>query len=338
MGGTTVIMTGRRVSLAICIIALVSLVPMSVQAQVDPNAPIGWEMGIDYESYDLQDGDPLLLQDGGTVVRFWIQNNYLTDINIALDYDWGNLPNASHNGEESVSVGGGKNETFSVYLSDVDLWSIEAGTGFDFEISGQLTSVAVVPTGFVPDTRSSEGQVVVPMLHRWEITAFDVGYTISAGTEFYVSVLFKNMGNTADSFTSTSIEDNCPVLTVDEEPLEDAEEVMHGMWGSALIEIKFDASSTHPTRNCKVEFSAKSTGVLNGGLGVKSSMGEVEIEVEARPVGAQVDQEQASVGDGEEPDDPETVTSENFLSLHFSLTPLAIFSAALVRRNWSQTL
>ena len=331
MDDTEVVMTRRSVGVVLCAIALLCLCPMPVQAQGDPDIPLGWDMGINYESAGIEDGDPLVLEEEGTTIRFWIKNNYLTNINVALEYDWSG-PQATHDGEESVSVGGGQNESFSVELSGVDLWAIAAGTTYDFEVNGQLTSIGMVPI-LTPDSQSAEGEVVVPQLHRWEVEITEIEHPISAGTEFNLHFDLKNAGNTPDSFTGSSVEDDCPVLTVDDEPLQSMEDVVAQPGTIHSVTLVFDASSTHPTRLCEIEISVKSTGVSNGGLGDSKNEGETEVDVKARPVGAQQDQDEANVGDDDGPQNQEQVTSDNFLPAPFLITPISVILAALFSRR-----
>ena len=75
--------------------------------------------------------------------------------------------------------------------------------------------------------------------------------------------------------------------------------------------------------------------VANGGLGDSSNKGETVVNVEARPVGAQVDQDEADVGDNDGPKNQDQVTRDNFLMFPGLLTPIAFASAAWVqsRRN-----
>ncbi|MEE3310612.1 MAG: hypothetical protein VX230_03895, partial [Candidatus Thermoplasmatota archaeon] len=128
-----------------------------------------------------------------------------------------------------------------------------------------------------------------------------------------------------------SIEDDCPVLTVDDGPLEAVEGVVTQQGIANSITLVFDASSTHPTRMCEIEITVRSTGAANGGLGDTSNKGETDIEVEARPVGAQQDQDDASTDDDDGPQNQQQVTSDNFLMFPTLVTPMAILWAALLR-------
>ena len=314
----------------LCVVALFGLPQGSVSAQEIP-APVGWEMGLVYSDGASED-DPFQLEEGETSIRFWIRNDNLAgDIDVALDYD--SSSGATLSGEETVTVGSASNDTFTLKLSNLDLWSVSAGTVYDFEINGQLTSWGLAPVVAPVSSQNIDGEVVVPELHRWQIEITEIEHKISAGTEFNLQVDFRNIGNTADKLQSVSIEDDCPVLSPDDEEFTDElTGTLTQPKESISSSIVFDASSTHPTRLCEIEVTVRSTGVANGGLGDSSNKGETVVNVEARPVGAQIDQDDADVGDDDGPQNQEQVTSDNFLVFPNLLAPIGIASAAWVRR------
>tara|TARA_Y100000589_G_scaffold249065_1_gene237087 strand:- start:10243 stop:11226 length:984 start_codon:yes stop_codon:yes gene_type:complete len=322
------------VGVILCTIALFGLPQGSVNAQEIPT-PVGWEMGLVYTDGASED-NPFTLEEGETTIRFWIRNDNLAgDIDVALDYD--SSSSATLTGEETVTVGSASNDTFTLKISNLDLWSIPSGTTYDFEIEGQLVSWGLAPIVAPVSNQNIDGEVTVPELYRWGVEITEIEHTISAGTEFNLQVDFRNIGNTADKLQSVTIEDDCPVLTSDDENWFD-----NGLEGPLIqpsetisSTIVFDASSTHPTRLCEIEITVRSTGVANGGLGDSSNKGETVVNVEARPVGAQVDQDEADVGDNDGPQNQDQVTRDNFLGFPSLLTPLAIASAAWFqsRRN-----
>ena len=307
---------------------LLALIPTPCEAQ-DVPVPAGWEMGLVYDD-GVSEDDPFTIEEDETTIRFWIRNdNLVGDIEIALEYE--SSSDATLVGEESVTVGSGSNDTFTLKMSDIDVWNIAAGTTFEFEIDGELTSWGVTPFPVPVSSQSIDGEIVVPMLYRWDVDIVEIEHPVNAGTEFNLHVDFKNMGNTPDSFTSATIEDDCPVLTVDDEPLQSMEGVTSQPGIVNTVSIVFDASSTHPTRKCEIEIEIRSTGVMNGGLGDSVNKDETDVQVDARPVGAQQDQQDANVGDDDGPQNQEEVTSNNFLAFPTLVTPMAILWAALMR-------
>ena len=316
----------------LCVIAMIGLPQGEVSAQEIPT-PVGWEMGLVYADGASED-NPFILEEGETTIRFWIRNDNLAgDIDVALDYD--SSSSATLSGEETVTVGSASNDTFSLKMSDLDLWSIPSGTTYDFEIEGQLVSWGLAPIVAPVSNQNIDGEVMVPELYRWEVDITEIEHTISAGTEFNLQVDLRNVGNTADKLQSVSIKDDCPVLSSDDDFGDGLTGTLTQPSESISTSIVFDASSTHPTRLCEIEVTARSSGVANGGLGDSSNKGETVVSVEARPVGAQVDQDEADVGDNDGPQNQDQVTRDNFLGLPSLFTPRAIASAAWVqsRRN-----
>ena len=316
----------------LCVVALFGLPQGDVSAQEIPT-PVGWEMGLVYADGASED-NPFILEEGETTIRFWIRNDNLAgDIDVALDYD--SSSSATLSGEETVTVGSASNDTFSLKMSDLDLWSIPSGTTYDFEIEGQLVSWGLAPIVAPVSNQNIDGEVMVPELYRWEVDITEIEHTISAGTEFNLQVDLRNVGNTADKLQSVSIKDDCPVLSSDDDFGDGLTGTLTQPSEFISTSIVFDASSTHPTRLCEIEVTARSSGVANGGLGDSSNKGETVVSVEARPVGAQVDQDEADVGDNDGPQNQDQVTRDNFLGFPSLFTPLAIASAAWLqsRRN-----
>ena len=320
------VMERRRTGATLCVITLLAFMPLPVAAQ---DAPIGWEMGLVYEGGASED-DPFTLSEDETTIRFWVRNdNVASDIEISLEYD--TSADGSINGEESVTVGSGTNDTFTIQLTGIDVWNIAAGTTYDFDIDGELTSLSGAPVVVPISSQSADGDLIVPQLHRWDVDIDDIGHPVNAGTEFNLHLDLTNAGNTADSISTFSLEDDCPVLTVDDGPLDEVKGELTQPGIVNTVTLVFDASSTHPTRMCEIEITVRSAGVANGGIGDSMNKAEIDVEVEARPVGSQQDNDDASVDDDDGPQNQDQVTSDNFLMFPTLVTPTAILLAALMR-------
>ena len=183
----------------------------------------------------------------------------------------------------------------------ISIFEYTSGTIYDFEIEGQLVSWGLAPIVAPVSNQNIDGEAIVPELYRWGVEITEIEHTVSAGTEFNLQVDFRNIGNTADKLQSVTIEDDCPVLSSDDDFGDGLTGTLTQPSESISTSIVFDASSTHPTRLCEIEVTARSSGVANGGLGDSSNKGETVVSVEARPVGAQVDQDEADVGDNDGP-------------------------------------
>ena len=107
-------MRGNRLVLVLCVIVLFAFTPTPTTAQ---NPPTGWEMGFVYENGASED-DPFPLDETETNIRFWIRNdNLIGDIEISLEYSIQNMvadQQLTLSGEESVTVGSGSNDTFTL--------------------------------------------------------------------------------------------------------------------------------------------------------------------------------------------------------------------------------
>jgi hypothetical protein len=334
---------------------LFAFTPTPTTAQ---NAPVGWEMGFVYENGASED-NPFPLDETETDIRFWIRNdNLIGDIEISLEYSMDMIPDQQMtlSGEESVTVGSGSNDTFTLKIAGIDVWDIASGVIFELEIDGEMTSFQGVPLAVPMSSQSIDSEVIVPQLFAWEVDIQPVNHKVNAGSEFDLHFDLINKGNTPDSISSFTVEDNCPVLTSDEDVdvkmADTPQDSILGLviypdqvwqkdgagivrsYGLAIsVTVVFDASSTHPTRICEIEITVHSAGVNNGGMGDASNKGELDIEVEARPVGGGQEDNGNSGTDDDGPQNQEEVTSENFLPTPAILTPLAILMAALMRAH-----
>jgi len=307
-------------------------------------------MGFVYENGASED-DPFPLDETDSDIRFWIRNdNLIGDIEIALEYEVPDMipdQQLTLSGEESVTVGSGSNDTFTLTIAGIDVWDIASGTIFELEIDGEMTSFQGIPLAVPMSSQGIDGELIVPELFRWEVDIGEVEHRINAGSEFDLHLDLVNKGNTPDSIHSFSVEDNCPVLTSNDEPLnsilgqvaypsqvwkkEGSSGIVLSYGLATSVTLVFDASSTHPTRMCEIEITVQSTGVNNGGEGDASNKGEIDVEIEAQPVGSQQDNDDANVGGDDGPQNQEQVTSDNFLPAPAVVTPLAILLAALMR-------
>ena len=352
---TDTLMQSTRLGLALCSILLLALLPAPASGQ--PGAPIGWEMGFVYENGASED-DPFPLDETETNIRFWIRNdNLIGDIEISLEYSIQDMiadQQLALDGEESVTVGSGSNDTFTLKITGIDVWDIASGVIFELEIDGEMTSFQGVPLAVPMSSQSIASEVIVPQLFAWEVDIQPVNHKVNAGSEFDLHFDLINKGNTPDSISSFSVEDNCPVLTSDEDVEvrneNNQKDSILGLviypdqvwqkggagisrsYGLAIsVTVVFDASSTHPTRMCEIEITVHSAGVDNGGMGEDSYQGEIDVEIEARPVGAQDDNDETNEDGDDGPQNQEQVTSDNFLPTPVFLTPVAILLAALMR-------
>ncbi|MDP6906834.1 MAG: hypothetical protein QF440_05400 [Candidatus Thalassarchaeaceae archaeon] len=342
----------RRICVSLCLMALFVIIPAPSGAQQDMPEFIGWEMG-----FVIPDGEeqiPYSLGEEDTIVEFWIKNNNIVgDIEIGLEYADDNWVG----GPDSVTIPSGQNKTYSMVAFGMgdQLWTTIAtsvnGVTIPFEISGQLTawSVITIPDSLPISTDSIEGELYVPDIHRWGVVIEDLGYPISAGTEGYLEVSLINNGNAIDSIQNYEIDDNCPLLTINSDGENSLDEILHkqanpGAWlnsdlgGGVSAVISYDASSAHPTRLCEIEITVYSQGVADGSIGDSLNKDSLELNVEESAIGSQSDNDDASTGNDDGPENQAEVENDNFLFFPILSTPLGMVLAAItmrVKRNIS---
>lgn len=320
----------RRVGLA-CFLA-VTLLTLPVAAQDDqPDPPelVGWEMGFVYDE-DIGEVPFSLDENGAANVEYWVRNdNIAGDITVNIECELSN--NDPVECDESVTVGSGQNKTFDAPVRDVRVLNYSAGTIHQLEIRGELASIGSSPA-VPPSIQNIEAEIEIPAVYAWSASIAGPQHIVSAGTSFDVAISLQNIGNTNDSLSALEFEDDCPLLTHDEDAAEDAVGPNHGSGAEVSLSISFEASASHPTRACSIELTVRSQGVADGGLGaIKAEAEALDIEIEAKPIGAPDDD--GSLDDDEGPQNREEVVSRSALPLHAALAPLAIVLAASRRRN-----
>ena len=171
----------RMMGIVLSAIMLLALSPTTpVEAQEVPT-PVGWEMGLVYSDGASED-DPFQLEEGETSIQFWVRNDNLAgDIHVGFDYD--SSSDARLEGPTHTTVGSGSNDTFTLKFIKpssglFDLWSIPAGTVYDFEIYSELSSVGPGPVGHAPaeirPRQTIDGEVIVPKLYRWDVEIIEI--------------------------------------------------------------------------------------------------------------------------------------------------------------------
>ncbi|MEE3083130.1 MAG: hypothetical protein VX320_03445 [Candidatus Thermoplasmatota archaeon] len=319
--------TLRGIVVALCAFGLFVSIPAPTEAQEVPEF-IGWEMGFVIPEGESQ--QPFSLD--GTPIQFWIHNkNIIGDIEIALEYDG----NQDISGPESATVSSGQNDTFTVSWdgADSELWTVPAGSTFSFTITGELTAWAVIEVPLPISSDNIEGELIVPELHRWLVEFSDIEYTVNAGTENKIEVNLWNQGNTQDSISSYDLSDDCPLLTLEDDEMSAFVDEILQMGAKKSVNLNYDVSSTHPTRLCNIELNVRSTGVAEGGLGDTTNEGELNLDVEARPIGSPEDNDDGSTNTDDGPQNQKEVESDNFLFAPVLVTPVAMVLAALICRH-----
>ena len=312
---------------ALSLLAIAPAGPASAQ----PDAPVGWEMGISYIDDD-EDKPFTLDEDGDVRVEFWVRNdNLVGEVTVAISYD--NGLGGSVDGPEEVSVSSGSNETFDADIEDVMVWQKSGDSVGVFEIRGELVSWGSAPA-ILPSIQNVEANLKVPRLYRLSVELEDIDHPVNAGTSISYTMWVENLGNSDDSVADVTLTDNCPLLSYDDTygTLAERWQDVGGITSRTSTNVDFDISSSHPGRICTIDITVVSSGADSGGLGDRIASDETELDIEAGHIGSAQDNNDAGIGGDDGPDDPDEVVSSNFMPLTSLLAPASILGAAIARR------
>ena len=220
-----------------------------------------WELGIDYPQ-DNEDVPFAVGTDGGVSIQFFINNEELADIGVEFDYE---IPfGGEADGPESETIGAGDNKSFTLTISDIDVWSYAADSKEEFTISATLVSRAGLPISLPGEVQEAGGNLKIPTIYSLEVDISDPVGAMNAGSDIILTVTVTNRGNVQDKVGEVEVSDNCPLLTTDN-GLDSLMISNIGAGQTAEANLIATASESHPRRNCKIEVSVSSNGAMNSG-------------------------------------------------------------------------
>ncbi|MBI88067.1 MAG: hypothetical protein CMB67_03450 [Euryarchaeota archaeon] len=239
-----------------------------------------WEMGINYPGEDSTNAF-LLSEDGSVEVGFFVENSGLTEITVEFSYE---VPfSGNHEGTESETIPSGSNETFELVISEVDVFSFEAGKTEKVTISATVTARQGVPDP-LGSSQSREGDLEIPVIYDLSVDISDPFGPMNSGTDTILTVVVENNGNSEDGIGEIEVDDDCPLLTTDN-GLDSLLVGNIGLGKSKDAELRISASESHPRRNCDVTVTVHSKMAMNQGKSVYST-DEARISVEPPPSGS----------------------------------------------------
>ncbi len=242
--------------LILCIALLVVCSSTKVNAQFG-----SWELGIEYPQ-DNEDVPFDVRQDGTVSVVFFVSNEELVDIVVNFEYD---IPfEGEGDGPESETIGAGKNESFTLAISGIDVWSFAADSKEEFSITANLVSRAGLPVGLPGENREATGDLRIPTIYSLEVDISDPVGPMNAGSDAILRVSVANRGNVQDKVGDFEVTDNCPLLTTDN-GLDSLMTQNIPAGQTVEADLVATASESHPKRNCKIEVSISSNGAMNSG-------------------------------------------------------------------------
>ena len=226
------------------------------------NAQFGsWELGIEYPQ-ENEDVPFDVKKDGTASVVFFVNNEEIVDIVVEFEYE---VPfEGDADGPDSETIGAGENNSFTLQISGIDVWSFAADSKEEFSIRANLVSRAGLPVSLPGENRESTGELRIPTIYSLEVDVSDPVGPMNAGSDAILRVSVTNAGNVQDKVGDFEVTDNCPLLTTDNGL--DALMTKNIAAGQTVeADLVATASESHPKRNCKIEVSISSNGAMNSG-------------------------------------------------------------------------
>ena len=302
----------------VLIMATTLLMPFAstAVAQPEPTLP-DWKLGIFYED---DESTPFMVENNGEVtLDFWIDNQNPYSIMLELEYEvpWG----AKNNGEGNVSLDSGETVTYSLTISDIDVFSIAAKSEEPFTITATLQERGGVPAMGLEQPKEVSGDLEIPEIFDLKIEIDDPLGPINSGTEYILKVTVSNEGNSQDKASEIEVTDDCPLLTTDDALQAITSRTLES-GAKTEANLKISASESHPSRSCKIEVTVKS----NGAAGTQLSTDNTRVNIESSPQ----NQDDSEENNDDENESPTEIVSSNLpapgLSIIFSILIGALFS------------
>lgn len=255
-----------RMKRIIIAIFLVSLIPLSSSAQL-PSPEIQWTA-----DWEMEDDVAIMQLNPETysfelTLQFWINNNRLTPIEVGLEAEFENVEfNVDDPGQ--VTVEGNSNKTFELKISgsglDADGILYNAD---DFSETIKLRLIELIAGQAADASREIEMDLkfskIYDLVVKYEgggLTSSNAQVPMKSGTTKTINLHVFNFGNTDDAVTKTSISvSRCPQLDYSFEPLSALPFVVNPAVnsddGKLLGELEFSTTTSHPTKECILEFT-----------------------------------------------------------------------------------
>ena len=325
---------------AIIAIFLISLVPISASAQL-PNPEIQWTadwsteeevaiMQLDEDTYSFE-----------LILQFWINNNRLTPIEVGFETEL-EYSDFEVDDPGQVTVEGNSNKTFELKISGSGMSADGYLYSADIIIDTiTLRFIELFAGQAVDSSREIEMDLEFSKIYNLVVKYEDSGdissdaqMTMKSGTTKKINLRASNYGNTDDAVTKTSISvSRCPQLDYSFEQSRDLPIVVppgvytdDGTTGILLGELEVSTTTSHPTKECILEFTIypESDSV--------SSYATLTIDVES--VENQIDEPEDNTGDTTNTESKDLdVESSSLPAISTFLCTVTVLFSALIRRK-----
>ena len=325
---------------AIIAIFLISLVPISTSGQM-PNPEIQWTA-----DWDTEDEVAIMQLDEDTysfelILQFWINNNRLTPIEVGFETEF-EYSDFEVDDPGQVTVEGNSNKTFELKISGSGMSADGYLYSADIIIDTiTLRFIELVAGQAVDSSREIEMDLEFSKIYNLVVKYEDSGdissdaqMTMKSGTTKKINLRASNYGNTDDAVTKTSISvSRCPQLAYSFEQSRDLPIVVppgvytdDGTPGILLGELEVSTTTSHPTKECILEFTIypESDSV--------SSYATLTIDVES--VENQIDEPEDNTGDTTNTESKDLdVESSSLPAISTFLCTVTVLFSALIRRK-----
>jgi hypothetical protein len=290
------------VMLATFLLGLSVLGGVSVEAQSPIEGP-SWALGwaTDMDSTYIVDMDIDWDAEGEIVV--YVENNRMTQLEIALEYEFDSWVPFTFSGPDTFSVAANGNETFSIQFDSVD---DDAAREYNPGNTSMLTVTAEEKVGdTTASTQEIEGDVSVPKIFDLRSTVSLPEEQLFAGSSIEFTAQIINNGNTKDAIKEATVQfRSCPHLSmVGVEELANTVVDPTGAQGGkdTFVTLTLEASTSQPTRVCEVTLSLES----EGDEASRSTTFEVDVEA------IQADDDDTSSNNDDQEDDDVLLREES---------------------------
>ena len=316
-------------------VILISLIPVPASSQI-PTPGIQWTadwvidqnvaiMELDSETYQFE-----------LILEFWIDNERITPVEVSIAAEFEEV-DFEVDEPGPVSVDGNSNETFELKIMGTGLKDAMVLHNAD-EFSETITLTLSEANQINPTEQEISQDLEFSQLYEMHVEYEAAGLTsnnamldVKAGTTESINLQVFNYGNSDDAITKYSVSvSKCPQLKHNFEKIGELPLAISPATnpddGIAFGTLEITASSTHPTKECELEFSvySEATG--------RSSYATLYVDVEAT--------ENKDDGKEESSQDSESSESSNLESESSSLPAIssglcvltALFSAVIRRK------
>ncbi|MBT3357383.1 MAG: hypothetical protein HN534_00665 [Euryarchaeota archaeon] len=312
-------MTKKYQSIILIFVLFSSLSAGLTQAQPELG---NWELGIEYPEDDSNNSF-IISKTGQVSISFFVDNSQFVDIEVEFEYE---IPfEGESSGPESEIISSGENKSFTLVVSNINVFEYAAESKDILKITANLVSRAGIAV-IIPENQEKSADLKIPTIYSLEADILDPIGPMNAGTDMILRVNVVNVGNVKDRVGDLEISDNCPLLTLDN-GLDSLMTTEINLGGTAMADLKITASESHPEKKCRIEIAVYSNGAMNAG---SSEISEDDTTVTVEPP---LSNPSTDPDEPEDPENPIEVVSSNLPAPGLFIVTIGIFGALIATKK-----